>query len=89
MFDSRLTYHQVKDKFRWQTSMKLEVESLVKDSIVIKEHISKYGAFFWKVIKGSKMRFILLYFNNEFDLLVALEKSVRTETTGNGLQLKK
>jgi hypothetical protein len=35
------------------------------------------------------MRFILLYFNNEFDLLAALEKSVRTETTGNGLQLKK
>ncbi|PKK68165.1 hypothetical protein RhiirC2_782621 [Rhizophagus irregularis] len=32
------------------------------------------------------MRFILLYFNNEFDSLAV---SVRTETTGNGLQLKK
>jgi hypothetical protein len=34
--------------------MKLEDESLVKDSIVIKEHVSKYGAFFGKLLEVAR-----------------------------------
>ncbi|GBC38205.1 uncharacterized protein OCT59_005954 [Rhizophagus irregularis] len=48
MFDSRLTYNQVKEKYFWQASKKLEDSALVSDYTVIKEYVKEYKAFFGK-----------------------------------------
>lgn len=61
MFNSNLTHQQVKNKFRWRASKKLKDETVVKDSLIIKEYVNKYGGFFGKIIRVNKTRYIILF----------------------------
>ncbi|PKY52981.1 hypothetical protein RhiirA4_485951 [Rhizophagus irregularis] len=50
--------------------------------------IGQYGGHFAKVIKIFKIKYILIYFNNERDTLEAIYRSTMDEDMGKGLQMK-
>ncbi|PKY50011.1 hypothetical protein RhiirA4_466241 [Rhizophagus irregularis] len=52
------------------------------------EYNKKYGGHFAKIIKIDKIKYILIYFNSEKDLLQAIYKSTMDEDIGKGLQMK-
>jgi hypothetical protein len=88
MFDSRLTYHQVRNKFCWQASKRIADDNSKVDSLIIKEYVNKYTAFFGKIIRVCKARHIILYFKGENALRNATGGSWRCEDYGIGLQVK-
>ncbi|PKY56190.1 hypothetical protein RhiirA4_476286 [Rhizophagus irregularis] len=89
MFDSKLAYAEVKEKFRWQASKELG-EDVCKDDVkVIKEYVKTYHAFFGKIIRVNGMRFLILYFNRETDLMKAINDAIELHDIGNGLWIKK
>ncbi|PKC71875.1 hypothetical protein RhiirA1_390209 [Rhizophagus irregularis] len=51
-------------------------------------HKFKYGGHFSKIIKANKIKYILMYFNNENDFLQAVYKSTMDESLGDGLKIK-
>ncbi|PKY50064.1 hypothetical protein RhiirA4_529321 [Rhizophagus irregularis] len=89
MFDSRLTYREVKDKFRWQAIKRLETDIQSDDVQVIKEFVKGYNAFFGKIIRVKGMRFIIVYFNKESQLMSAINESTKKYDIGHGLWIKK
>ena len=89
MFDSRLSYRQIKDKYRWQAIKRLETDVQQDDILVIKELVEKYQGFFGKIIRVKGMRFIIIYFNKEEDLTKAIDESVKTHDAEFGLWIKK
>ncbi|PKY56172.1 hypothetical protein RhiirA4_476262 [Rhizophagus irregularis] len=56
MFDSRLTYREIKDRFRWQACKKVEESASDDDSLVIKDCLKRYNAFFGKIVRINGMR---------------------------------
>jgi hypothetical protein len=58
IFYSRLTYHQVRNKFCWQAKKRLEDDNMDKDSLAIKEYVNKYR-FFGKIVRVNKVRHII------------------------------
>ncbi|PKY57024.1 hypothetical protein RhiirA4_477781 [Rhizophagus irregularis] len=89
MFDSRLSYGQLKDKFRWQACKRLENDIQHNDALVIKDFVNTYRAFFGKIIRVKGIRFIILYFNKELDLMNAINESINLHDIGHGLWIKK
>lgn len=58
MFDSHLSYNQVRAKFRWQASKRLEDNAPDDDNLVIKDLVNRYNAFFWKNrVNGTRFFF--------------------------------
>ncbi|UZO03870.1 uncharacterized protein OCT59_024271 [Rhizophagus irregularis] len=88
MFDSRLTYHQMRNKFCWQASKRIADDNSKVDSLIIKEYVNKYTAFFGKIVRVCKARHIILYFKGENALRNATGGSWRCEDYGIGLQVK-
>ncbi|PKY53550.1 hypothetical protein RhiirA4_499236 [Rhizophagus irregularis] len=89
MFDSRLSYGQIKDKFRWQATKRLESDVQQDDILVIKDFVKTYHGFFGKIIRVKGIRFIILYFNKELDLMNAINESIKLNDIGHGLWIKK
>ncbi|CAB4414703.1 unnamed protein product [Rhizophagus irregularis] len=89
MFDSRLTYKEVKDKFCWQAIKRLDVDIQNDDIKVIKDFVKDYHAFFGKIIRVKGMKFIILYFNKESQLMSAIDESTKKYDLGLGLWIKK
>ncbi|PKC53490.1 hypothetical protein RhiirA1_171065 [Rhizophagus irregularis] len=89
MFDSKMSYAQIKDKFRWQACKELGGDIQQDDVSVIKEYVKIYRGFFGKVIRVSGLRFLILYFRNESDLRVAISSSIEIHDIGCGLWIKK
>jgi hypothetical protein len=56
---------------------------------VVKDYVEKYGGHFAKIIKINKIKYILIYFNNENDLMQAIYRSTIDELIwGKGLIMK-
>ncbi|GBC20766.2 kinase-like domain-containing protein [Rhizophagus irregularis DAOM 181602=DAOM 197198] len=89
MFDSRLSYRNVKEKFRWQAVKRLDSDVQKDDVLVIKEYIKTYKAFFGKIIRVKGTRFIILYFIKEMDLMNAINESIKNNDLGQSLWIKK
>ncbi|RGB31984.1 hypothetical protein C1646_763460 [Rhizophagus diaphanus] len=60
MFDSKLTYRKVRNKFCWQASKRLGDDNAAKDRLIIKDYMNKYGVFFGKIVRDNKNRFIII-----------------------------
>ncbi|PKY43921.1 hypothetical protein RhiirA4_458036 [Rhizophagus irregularis] len=67
-----------------QALKKITTGSEVLNSEIIKENIKKYGGFFGKIIRVNKIKYILIYFNNENDIMM----KGMNDDIGSGLQLK-
>ncbi|PKC66854.1 hypothetical protein RhiirA1_441485 [Rhizophagus irregularis] len=89
MFDAKLDASAIKKRCEWQAYRKLDKEELdKKDEEIIKDYNAALGRHFAKVIKINKIKYILMYFNNENDLLKAIYKSTMEEDLGKGLKIK-
>uniref|UniRef100_U9U762 Uncharacterized protein n=1 Tax=Rhizophagus irregularis (strain DAOM 181602 / DAOM 197198 / MUCL 43194) TaxID=747089 RepID=U9U762_RHIID len=55
---------------------------------LVNQKLKKYGGHFAKIIKINKIKYILIYFNNENDMLQAIYRSTMDEDIGKGLQTK-
>ncbi|PKY52258.1 hypothetical protein RhiirA4_469775 [Rhizophagus irregularis] len=88
MFDAKLDATAIKKRYEWQAFKKLEDQSNVKEYAILKLYNLKYGGHFSKIIKINKIKYILIYFNNESDFLKAIYKSTMEEDVGKGLQMK-
>ncbi|PKK67296.1 hypothetical protein RhiirC2_835706, partial [Rhizophagus irregularis] len=71
MFDVKLNATAIKKRYEWQAYKKIDnVDDLKKkDEEIIKEYIKIFGGHFAKIIKINKIKYILMYFNNENELL--------------------
>ncbi|EXX68037.1 uncharacterized protein OCT59_000195 [Rhizophagus irregularis] len=79
----------IKRRYEWQAYRKLDIEELEKkDKEIIKNYNATFGGHFAKVIKINKFKYILIYFNNENDLLNAIYRSTMVEDLGKGLKIK-
>ncbi|PKC56590.1 hypothetical protein RhiirA1_473777 [Rhizophagus irregularis] len=79
----------IKRRYEWQAYRKLDIEELEKkDEEIIKNYNATFGGHFAKVIKINKFKYILIYFNNENDLLNAIYRSTMVEDLGKGLKIK-
>ncbi|POG74679.1 hypothetical protein GLOIN_2v1771116 [Rhizophagus irregularis DAOM 181602=DAOM 197198] len=88
MFYSDLTPLELSKKFGWQAVKKIVTGNDITDGEIIRENIKKYGGFFGKVIRVIKIKYILLYFNNENEIMNTFYKSGMEDEIGQGLQLK-
>ena len=88
MFDSSLSYAQVKAKFRWQVCRRLEDFAPDSNSIVIIGFTRKYKAFFGKIIRVNGIRFLFLYFNRESDMRNTINESMDKENSRYRLIVK-
>jgi hypothetical protein len=48
MFDSNLTYMQIKEKFRWQAFKRIDDSDKRLDGNIIKDLVKIHSGFFWK-----------------------------------------
>ncbi|PKY60342.1 hypothetical protein RhiirA4_483931, partial [Rhizophagus irregularis] len=88
-FDAKLSATEIKKRYEWQAYQKIkEVHLEMKDHEILKNFNSKFGGHFSKIIKINKVKHILIYFNNENDLLNAIYKSNMEENIGEGLKIK-
>jgi hypothetical protein len=67
MFDSRLSYNQVRAKFRWQASKRLEDNAPDDDNLVIKDLVNRYNAFFGKIELMGRGFFFMFQQRDGFD----------------------
>ncbi|PKY53239.1 hypothetical protein RhiirA4_425879 [Rhizophagus irregularis] len=89
MFDAKMSATDIKKRYEWQAYKKYidlpgrpEYEGLKAENL-------KYGGHFSKIIKINKIKYILIYFNNENDLLKAIYKStMEEENMEDGLKIK-
>jgi hypothetical protein len=90
MFDAKLSATAIKKRYEWQAYKKLDdTENKKTEHVLLKLYNLKYGGHFSKVIKVNKNKYILMYFNNESDLLKVIYKSTMDEEViGKGLQIK-
>ncbi|PKY49639.1 hypothetical protein RhiirA4_465708 [Rhizophagus irregularis] len=79
----------IKKRYEWQAYKKIDKLPGQDDCTFLKIMNSKYGGHFSKIIKINKTRYILIYFNNENDLLKAIYQSTMDEENmDNGLKIK-
>jgi hypothetical protein len=90
MFDAKLDASAIKKRYEWQAYRKLDSkETELKEHEIIKKYNAKFGRHFAKVIKINKINYILIYFNNENDLLKEIYNSTMEEDDINrGLKIK-
>ncbi|EXX78291.1 hypothetical protein RirG_016300 [Rhizophagus irregularis DAOM 197198w] len=88
MFDAELNATEIKKRYEWQAYKKLNEESMKKEHEIIRDYNKNLGGHFAKIIKINKIKYILIYFNNESDLLKAIYRSTMEEDLGKGLQIK-
>ncbi|PKY52161.1 hypothetical protein RhiirA4_469626 [Rhizophagus irregularis] len=89
MFDAKMSATDIKKRYEWQAYKKFndlpgrpEYEGLKAENL-------KHGGHFSKIIKVNKIKYILIYFNNENDLLKAIYNStMEEENMENGLKIK-
>ncbi|RGB34943.1 hypothetical protein C1646_759931 [Rhizophagus diaphanus] len=67
---------------------KLRIKEDIPDYKIIKNHISDFGGHFAKIIKVNKIKYILMYINNEKSMLKVVYDSAMNEELGNGLQIE-
>ncbi|PKB95052.1 hypothetical protein RhiirA5_437465 [Rhizophagus irregularis] len=79
----------IKDKFHWQASKQLGEDIQQDDCSIIKDYVKIYRAFFEKVIRVNGMRFLILYFHRESDLMIEINTSIEIHDIGCGLWIKK
>ncbi|PKY54372.1 hypothetical protein RhiirA4_473160 [Rhizophagus irregularis] len=87
--ESSSCYREVKDKFCWQAIKRLETDVQSSDVQVLKDFVKDYNAFFGKIVRVKGMRFIILYFNKESQLMSAINESTKKYEIGHGLWIKK
>lgn len=76
MFDSSLSAREINKRFFWQTVREIAKDNGAIDGVlIIKDYIKNYGGHFGKIIRINKIRYILIYFNNEDDIMNAVYKS--------------
>ncbi|CAB4417780.1 unnamed protein product [Rhizophagus irregularis] len=86
MFDAKLDSSVIKRRYGWQAYRKLDKEEIEKkDDEIIK---NLRWSFCQILIKINKIKYILIYFNNENDLMKAIYKSTMEEDLGKGLKIK-
>ncbi|RGB37224.1 hypothetical protein C1646_757179 [Rhizophagus diaphanus] len=89
MFDAKFELKDIKRRYNWQAVKILdEKERAEAEFTIIKNYIVQYRGHFAKIIKMNKVKYILIYFNNEKDLLIAVYSSTMDEDLGKGLQMK-
>ncbi|PKC12349.1 hypothetical protein RhiirA5_410921 [Rhizophagus irregularis] len=89
MFDAKLDSSVIKRRYGWQAYRKLDKEEIEKkDDEIIKDYNKTFGGHFAKLIRINKIKYILIYFNNENDLMKAIYKSTMEEDLGKGLKIK-
>uniref|UniRef100_U9TT54 Uncharacterized protein n=1 Tax=Rhizophagus irregularis (strain DAOM 181602 / DAOM 197198 / MUCL 43194) TaxID=747089 RepID=U9TT54_RHIID len=90
MFDSCLQYAEIKHKFRWQAVKRItDSETQYDDVNIIKDFVKTYRGFFGKIIRVKGIRFLILYFNKEKELLNAITESMKVYNIGQEFLLKK
>ncbi|PKY58995.1 hypothetical protein RhiirA4_481387 [Rhizophagus irregularis] len=89
MFDSRLSYDEIKRKFRWQACKQIEQDSDRDDITLIKDFVKTYRAFYGKIVRVKGKRFIILYFNKEDDLMKAVTDSLKVYDLELALLIKR
>ncbi|PKY27406.1 hypothetical protein RhiirB3_443110 [Rhizophagus irregularis] len=89
MFDSRWSYAEIKNTFRWQVCKRLEEDNQQDDCVVIRYFAKTYGATFGKIIRVSGTRHIILYFSTEDKLMKAVTDSIKIYKVGLELLIKK
>jgi hypothetical protein len=87
MFDDKLLSNEIRRQFSWQAVKKISEDNEQLDHEIIKDTIKNYGGFFAKIIKLNKKKYILVYFNNEKDMMKAIYDSTINEKMGESLQL--
>ncbi|PKB97460.1 hypothetical protein RhiirA5_433118 [Rhizophagus irregularis] len=89
MFDAKMSTTDIKKRYEWQAYKKFIDLPGRSEYEGIKAENSKYAGHFSKIIKINKIKYILIYFNNESDLLRAIYKSTMEEDNmENGLKIK-
>ncbi|PKY50492.1 hypothetical protein RhiirA4_530505 [Rhizophagus irregularis] len=89
MFDSRWSYAEIKNRFRWQACKRLEDDNQQDDSMIIRYFSKTYQAVFGKIIRVNGIRYIILYFSTEDKLMKALTDSIKIYDVGLALLIKK
>ncbi|PKY34230.1 hypothetical protein RhiirB3_453751 [Rhizophagus irregularis] len=80
MFDAKLDAEKIRKSYSWQAYKKLgEKDEKSTDYEIVKNFIGQYDGHFAKVIKIFKIKYILIYFNNERDTLEAIYRSTMDE----------
>ncbi|CAB5370649.1 unnamed protein product [Rhizophagus irregularis] len=79
---------QIKEKFRWQAFKRIEDRDKRADVDIIKSLVKGYKAFFGKMIRVKKRRFVILYFHNWISCLYELRESAKKDTNGSELRHK-
>jgi hypothetical protein len=88
MFDAAISIRDIKRSYAWQAVQDVSKEVDISDSDLYKKFIKKYGGHFAKILKVFGQKFILIYFNNENDLMKALLDSGMEDELGQGLKIK-
>ncbi|PKC67485.1 hypothetical protein RhiirA1_393676 [Rhizophagus irregularis] len=89
MFDAKMSPTDIKKRYEWQAYKKFNDLPGMPEYENLKTMNQKYGGHFSKIIKINKIKYILIYFNNENDLLKAIYKSTMDEVNmEDGLKIK-
>jgi hypothetical protein len=89
MFDAKMTPADIKKRYEWQAYKRYNELPGTPEYTALKTMNTQYGGHFSKIIKINKIKYVLIYFNNEKDLLKAIYKSTMEETNmENGLKIK-
>ncbi|PKC02625.1 hypothetical protein RhiirA5_424985 [Rhizophagus irregularis] len=89
MFDVKMSATDIKKRYEWQAYKKIpKVYLEKKDFEVTKAFNLKFGGHFSNYIKINKIKYILIYFNNENDTLNTIYKSNMEDNIGEGFKLK-
>ncbi|PKC61068.1 hypothetical protein RhiirA1_398703 [Rhizophagus irregularis] len=83
--DTSLSNKKVKD-ISGQTKNNNFSGNEITDGEIEKEYIKKYEGFFEKVFRINKLKYILIYFKNENDMMNTIYKSGMEDELGKGLQ---
>ncbi|CAB4432617.1 unnamed protein product [Rhizophagus irregularis] len=89
MFDAKMSPADIKKRYEWQAYKKYNELPGMPEYKALKTINTQYEGHFSKIIKINKIKYVLIYFNNEKDLLKAIYKSTMEETNmENGLKIK-
>ncbi|PKY57008.1 hypothetical protein RhiirA4_428672 [Rhizophagus irregularis] len=86
MFDSDLSPQELRNRYGWQACKKISIESNATTVELLKK-ILRNMKDVSEVIRINKIRYILIYFNNENEIN-AIYKSGMEDDMGLGIQLK-
>ncbi|PKY28730.1 hypothetical protein RhiirB3_445049 [Rhizophagus irregularis] len=89
MFDAKMSTTEIKKKYEWQGYKKFIDLPGRPEHEGLKAANLKYGGLFSKIIKINKIKYILIYFKDEKDLMKAIYNStMEEENMENGLKIK-